>query len=268
VSLRELPNTKGIDNMFDQNTKTEPPEFIKAATKLKNAVVYESTGKYESALMSLEEALVIQPNYIDAWIIKGVIYGKLGRCSEAIKCYDRIIGIDPHFSDAYRLKAATFTTLNQHEKAVECFIKAVELDPNNLEYRLSLAIALQRLKKYDDALKCYEEAKKQRPTDGRIDYYIGLMWGNLADYQKALFSFEQALRLKPDFTDALLGKGIMLARLNRKEEAKECTDKLLETKGTTEKQQIAKSQSENESIRNEFNAAQKRFKTKYSSNSS
>ena len=137
-----------------------------------------------------------------------------------------------------------------------------------MEYQLSLAIALQRLKKYDEALKCYEEAKKQRPTDARIDYYIGLMWGNLADYQKAFVSFEQALRLKPDFTDALIGKGIMLARLNRKEEAKECADKLLETKRTSEKPQTAKPQSENESIRNEFNAAQKRFKTKYSSNSS
>ncbi len=137
-----------------------------------------------------------------------------------------------------------------------------------MEYRLSLAIALQRLKKYEDALKCYEEAKKQRPTDARIDYYIGLMWGNLADNEKALVSFEQALRLKPDFTDALLGKGIMLARLNRKEEAKECADKLLDIKGASEKQQAIKAQSENESIRNEFNAAQKRFKNKYSSNSS
>jgi len=64
---------QGIEEMFDQNTNNKPPEFIKAAMKLKNAVAYESTGKYESALISLEEALVIQPNYIDAWIIKGAI---------------------------------------------------------------------------------------------------------------------------------------------------------------------------------------------------
>ncbi len=69
--------------MFDQNTNNEPPTFIKAATKLKNAVAYESTGKYESALMSIEEALALQANYVDAWLIKGVIYGKLGKYSEA-----------------------------------------------------------------------------------------------------------------------------------------------------------------------------------------
>jgi tetratricopeptide (TPR) repeat protein len=133
--------------MFDQNTNNEPPTFIKAATKLKNAVAYESTGKYESAQMSLEEALAIQPNYIDAWIIKGVIYGKLGKYNEAIKCYNRIIEIDPNFADAYRLKAATFTALNQHEKAVECFSKAVELDTANLEYRLSMTMHSNVMKK-------------------------------------------------------------------------------------------------------------------------
>jgi tetratricopeptide (TPR) repeat protein len=94
------------------------------------------------------------------------------------------------------------------------------------------------------------------------------MWGNLTDYPKALASFEQALRLKPDFTDALLGKGIMLARLNRKEEAKECADKILKTKDALDKQQATQPQSENESIRNDFKAAQNRLRTKYSSTSS
>jgi tetratricopeptide (TPR) repeat protein len=252
--------------MFNQNTNNEPPSFIKAATKLKNAVAYESTGKYESALMSIEEALAIQPNYIDAWLIKGVIQGKIGKYSEALKCYDKIIQIDSQFADAYRLKAATYTGMNQHEKAVECFQKAVELNPNNLEFLLSLAIAFQRVRKFEDALKVYAVAKTQRPTDARIDYYIGLMWGNMADNQKALASFEQALRLKPDFTDALLGKGIMLSRLNRKEEAKEIADKILQTKICNEKQEAARAQSENESIKNDFKAAQNRFRNKYASN--
>jgi tetratricopeptide (TPR) repeat protein len=254
--------------LFNQNSNNEPPVFIKAAAKLKNAIAYETTGKYESALMSLDEALTIKPDYIDALIIKGVIQSKLGKCKEALQCYDKILGIDSKFADAYRLKAAIYTVMNQDEEAAQCFQMAVELDPNNLEYRLNLAIAYQRLKRFDDALNVFEAAKEQRPTDARMDYYIGLMWGNLADNQKSLASFEQALRLKPDFTDALLGKGIMLARLNRKEEAKEIADKILKTKNCSEKQAASKAQSENESIRNDFKAAQNRFRNKYAPDSS
>ena len=88
----------------------------------------------------------------------------------------------------------------------------------------------------------------------------------MADYEKALVSFEIALRLKPDFTDAMLGKGIMLAKLGRTEEAKACANKLLEIKSNTEHQEeTGQAKSVNESIREEYNAAQKKFKAQYSS---
>ena len=126
-------------------------------------------------------------------------------------------------------------------------------------------MSLQRLKRFEDALKCYAQAKMHLPNDPRIDYYIGVMWGNMADYEKALASFEIALRLKPDFTDAMLGKGIMLAKLGRSEEAKACANKLLEIKSNTEQQEKnVQTKSVNESIREEYNAAQKKFKAQYS----
>jgi len=180
--------------------------------------------------------------------------------------YDKIIELDPNFPDAWRLKSAVYTSQNLHQRAVECLEKAVELNPNNLEFRLSLASAFQRLKRFEDALKCYAQAKMQIPNDPRIDYYIGVTWGNMADYEKALASFEIALRVKPDFTDAVLGKGIMLAKLGRTEEAKACANKLLEIKShANQLEKTVQTKSVNESIREEYNAAQKKFKTQYSS---
>jgi tetratricopeptide (TPR) repeat protein len=252
--------------VFDQKTSNESSAFITAAVKLKDAMTFESTGKYESALLSLDQAIGIQNDYIDAWLIKGVILSKLGKCSEALQCYDKVIELDQNSPDAWRLKAAVYTSENLHQRAVECLEKAVEVNPNSLEFRLSLANAFQRLKRFEDALKCYAQAKMQMPNDPRIDYYIGVMWGNRADYEKALVSFEIALRFKPDFTDAMLGKGIMLAKLGRTEEAKACANKLLEIKGNTDqKEKNVQAKSVNESIREEYNAAQKKFKAQYSS---
>ena len=252
--------------MFNQKTANETSAFMTAASKLKDALAFEFTGKYESALLSLDQAIGIQNDYVDAWLIKGVILSKLGRSSEALQCYDKVIELDQNFPDAWRLKSAVYTSQNLHQRAVECLEKAVELNPNNLEFRLSLATAFQRLKRFEDALKCYAQAKMQIPKDPRIDYYIGVMWGNMADYEKALASFEIALRLKPDFTDAVLGKGIMLAKLGRTEEAKACANKLLEIKSNTNQlEKTVQTKSVNESIREEYNAAQKKFKAQYSS---
>jgi tetratricopeptide (TPR) repeat protein len=249
--------------MFEQ-TKGKSSAFTTAAMKLKDAVTYEGAGKYESALASLDEATSLQADYIDAWLIKGVILSKLGKCKEALQCYDKIIELEPTNADAWRLKAAIYTSQNLHEKAVDHLNQAILLNPASLEFRLSLAASLQRLKRFDEAFKSYTQAKQQMPNDPRIDYYIGVMWGNMADYEKALAAFEIALRIKPDFTDAMLEKGIMLAKLGRLQEAKECANRILEIKENTKHEETTSAKSLNESIREDWNAAQKRFKAQYS----
>lgn len=259
--------------MIERKIWDNPPINQHAAQKLKAAIELETTGKYESALSALEEALAIQQNYPDAWLIKGVILTKLGKCTEALKCYDNALENDPTFTDALRLKSATYTSLGSPDRALECLSEAVELEPENSDLRLNLAGAYMRLKQFDEAFRCYQEAKRRKPSDPKIDYFIGVMWGNRADYEKALVSFEIALRSKPDFVDALLGKGLMLAKLGRQEEAKAVANKLVEVKGATCKQPenpqqkaAAMSRSENEDIRNQYMAAQKRFTSQYAPN--
>ena len=239
---------------------------IEAAQSLRSAINFEIAGKYESAQMALDEALAIKPDYIDAWLIKGIILGKLGTCVDAQRCYDKILEIDPNYTEAYRLKAAIHASANQYEKAAECFSLAVGLEPSNLEFRLSLAGCLQKLKRTEEALKCYAQAKEQDPNNPQVDYCTGLMWNSLADYEKALASFEDALLINPIYQNALIAKGIMLAKLGRKDEAKECANKLLEIKGQQPQQQETQSQPKNlnDSIREEYNAAQKKFKAQYS----
>jgi len=256
--------------LYDRIIGNDFPINPNAALKLKNAVALETSGRIESALTALDEAIGIQGNYFDAWLVKGVIYGKLGKCSDALKCYDKALEINPRHVDAIRLKGATFTSMGSFEKALECYIKAVEDDPTNLSLHLGLAGAYQKLKRFDEAFNVYQDLKRRHPNDPKIDYLVGVMWGNRADYEKALVSFEVALRMKPDFTDALLGKGLMLAKLGRAEEAKACANQLLEIKGTQEKpkqaqqqQEVAMSKSQNEEIRNQYLAAQKKFTSQY-----
>jgi tetratricopeptide (TPR) repeat protein len=256
--------------MFDRVIGNDLPINPNAALKLKNAIAFETSGRYESAITALDEALAIQGNYLDAWLVKGVIFGKLGKCSDALKCYDKALEINPRNVDAIRLKGATFTSMGSFEKALECYLKAVEDDPANLNLHLSLAGAYQKLKRFDEAFNVYQDLKRRHPTDPKIDYLVGVMWGNRADYEKALVSFEVALRMKPDFTDAMLGKGLMLAKLGRAEEAKACANQLLEIKGAQEKpaqpqhqQETAMSKSQNEEIRSQFLAAQKKFTSQY-----
>jgi len=173
--------------------------------------------------------------------MKGVILGQWGRCTESLKCYDKILEIDPQCTNAWHLKAATFSMQNRYDQAVDCEVKAIELEPENMDLYLRLAAFYQKLKKFEDAQKCYEELLKQKPNNPQIYYLIGISHGNKGDYQKALDSIDTALGLKADFTEALIVKGVLLAKLGRADEAKLCADKVLEIKNESEKSKPAQS---------------------------
>jgi hypothetical protein len=72
--------------------------------------------------------------------------------------------------------------------------------------------------------------------------------------------------LKPDFTDALIGKAVILGKLGRKDEAKLCADKVLEIKDEGKKEKPIQCTSMNDQIRQQYNDAQKKFKSEFSPN--
>lgn len=83
---------------------------------------------------------------------------------------------------------------------------------------------------------------------------------------RALESFDEALRLKPDFTNALIAKGIILGKMGRKEEAKICADKVLKVKNEAGEEESVQT-STNDSIKQGYDAAQKKFRQAFSPDS-
>jgi Flp pilus assembly protein TadD len=88
----------------------------------------------------------------------------------------------------------------------------------------------------------------------------------MGNSEKALDSFDEALKLKPDFTDAMIAKGVILGKLGRKDEAKLCAERILDLKGQTEEEKAAQNNSVNNSIKQEYQAAQKRLRESFASN--
>ena len=58
-----------------------------------NALNYQ--GKYDEAIKAYEEAIRLDPNYVDAWYNKGIALDSQGKYDEAIKAYDEAISSIP-----------------------------------------------------------------------------------------------------------------------------------------------------------------------------
>ena len=57
-------------------------------------------GRYNDALYSFEQAILLTQNDPDLWNLKGIALRSLGRYNEAIECFNKSLEIDPRDKNA------------------------------------------------------------------------------------------------------------------------------------------------------------------------
>jgi protein O-mannosyl-transferase len=130
--------------------------------------LYNSLGRYESAMEDYNQAIRQKPDYADAYNNRGNIYKKLGQYRLAIEDNSKAIQLNPYSDKYYNNRGNTFGFLGQHQEAIADYNQAIRLNPYFAE-----------------------------PYSNRGNVYI-----NLGQNEMAIEDYNQAIRLKPDYADA------------------------------------------------------------------
>jgi tetratricopeptide (TPR) repeat protein len=109
-------------------------------------------SKYEEAVQSYDQVLVMDPRSIDALNGNGLAFNNLGRYEEAITWFDKAIKIDPTFIHTLNNKGVTLANLGRYEEAITWFDKAIKIDPNFVDALYNKGGALGELGKYREAI--------------------------------------------------------------------------------------------------------------------
>jgi superkiller protein 3 len=158
-------------------------------------LIFWAQGNYQTALLALNNATEIDPEYVLGWRIKGTLLSdELGEYNQSISAFDRALQIDPHASDAYLGKANALLALGKSKEALVAYDRALEIDSN-----LSLAWygkgeALRAQGKYEDAIGAYERAielNSRQPQYALIGK--GMALDNLGRHEDALKAYNQSL---------------------------------------------------------------------------
>ena len=104
-------------------------------------------GSFKSAELELENAIQIDPNYVDAHILLGDIYLKLKYLKDAYKAYSTATRIEPKNVEA-KLKLAFFLVLGkQIDQAQEKLDEVLAAQPENTEALFLMATIQEQEKK-------------------------------------------------------------------------------------------------------------------------
>jgi predicted O-linked N-acetylglucosamine transferase (SPINDLY family) len=153
-----------------------------------------ASGDRAAALAALDDATAVQPEFADAWFLRGNVLQQLDKFAEAVDSYERAIAIRTTYPEAF----------------------------NNL------AAALRALKRTGQALECAERALSQRPNYAMAFNNRGLILLAAGRGAAAVESFRQTLTAEPRFAEALHNMGTALMQLHRFTDARNAFAQLVD----------------------------------------
>jgi tetratricopeptide (TPR) repeat protein len=94
-------------------------------------IAYDRMGRYDEALTELNEAIRLNPEYVEVHNNLAVTHYKMGNYEEALTELQAAIRVNPDYTEmpeAYQGLGYTYYNLGSYEKSVSAWVRAIHLD--------------------------------------------------------------------------------------------------------------------------------------------
>lgn len=204
---------------------------------------------FGEALISLEQAIVLDPEMSEAWREKGYALYLLKMYNESLAALNESIRLNLlemdnnwrfiAFGETFRLelydpkswnhKIKVLLAMGRKEEALAAAEEALTINPNEDSHWTNKGIALRRLSRYNDSLEALEEAISLNPNSSEAWYEKGLTLKNgFERYYGAIDAFDRALELDPDMHEAWFDKAMAFSALRAHQTAVNSIERAIE----------------------------------------
>jgi predicted O-linked N-acetylglucosamine transferase (SPINDLY family) len=151
------------------------------------------------ALESLEKAIALKPDFVEAHFNRGNALQALKRRPAALDSYDKAILLNPRHAQAYNNRGSVLQAMEQYQAALESYDNAIALKPDYADAHCNRGNALQMLKQYEAAVESYDKAILLNPNFADAYCNRGNVLFFLKQYKATLESYDKAIRCRPSY---------------------------------------------------------------------
>ena len=121
---------------------------IAAGAFFGRGITQSKLGRHEEAISDTNEAIRLNPNYVEAYFLRGLSKNNLGRREEAIPDLNEAIRLNPNYAQAYFMRGLVKGSLRKEEEAQVDYQMALKLAEQEGDENLKTSIeeVLQRFK--------------------------------------------------------------------------------------------------------------------------
>lgn len=150
-------------------------------------------GDYKGALTDYNQALLIDPNNVDAYFRRASTRYQLGDKQGSIEDFTHVLELSPDNAIAYYFRGVVRAELMGFQAAVGDIEKAISLDANNALFYLGRGLIRYAQGDSPGAITDFTESIRLKP--GYLDAYKarGNTYYSLKDYPSAIADYDKAL---------------------------------------------------------------------------
>jgi tetratricopeptide (TPR) repeat protein len=190
-------------------------------------VVYHDVGQFSRAQACFEEALRINPAYIEASLNLAVTYNDMGRYAEARDLYLAALTSSTRpggkldsfvmgkVANMYADIAEVFASAGAFDEAIGEYRRALALRPTFVDLRLRLAQALRDAGRAPEALHELRAILVQNPAYVPARVALGLTLFSTGDHAASLAELEAVLAAQPDHAHARVYRDMIREHASR-----------------------------------------------------
>jgi adenylate cyclase len=186
----------------------------------------------ETAARLCGQAIVLDPNYADAWAVMALAQLRLrlwhSKDVDPLPAAERALQINPDLAIPYCIKANYLEGEGRKEEAAELIGKALKLDPNSWEVNHEASRLLFRDGRPGDSIPCFEKAASLMDHDWRSPMMLMTCYRAIGDKEgliraarTTLERTEKVIARDPTNSSAMAAGAGALANLGDKDRALE-----------------------------------------------
>ena len=167
--------------------------FSQSAKELtqKGRELYEK-NEFMEALLNLNKAITIDPNYAPAYFLRGNIKDNFEDRHGAMKDYNTAVEKNPKFSDAFFARGNVKMKLQDYYGAIADYSSAITINENYIEAYFNRGKAKQFLQAYEDAINDCTKIIQINPGNVDAYYMRGLLRINFGDLKNGCLDLSKA----------------------------------------------------------------------------
>ena len=207
-----VPVVKSQENQFENGNKVKPVDSVDMVRPTENeqAMYAYNLGtqlmrqnRLEEAEKLLEEAISLDPEFVDAIDHLGIVYRRQNRLDEAERMYLRSIELNKENAVPFINLAVIYRIQGKLNDAFQLYRHVAQIQPNNPEGYYGIGEIFYLIENFENAMMFFDAAielynRVNSPTVYDAYYYKGMIYYYTEKFEEALIYLEEAVKGNPD----------------------------------------------------------------------